>query len=208
MLRTSILSAASTAGAKSILVTSPNSGEGKTGTVANLAVALARTGMKVSVISADLRRPRIHEFFASTSDVGLSDVLQGRASLKDALKNITSPVLPTAESETLTLRFLASGSIPEGPAELLASPAMQQVIEQLESISDVVLIDAPPVLPVTDGLVLAPKVSGVLLVVGPRSMTRVTVSAARQQLDQVGAHVFGAVINGSELDGSGIKYAY
>jgi polysaccharide biosynthesis transport protein len=204
MLRTSVLSAASTKGAKSLLVTSPHSGEGKSATVANLGVVVARAGMTVTIVSADLRKPRVHEFFGVPASPGLVDVLQGRASLAAALKGLTMPMMPSGVS----IRFLPSGAVPDNPAELLGSAAMGELLADLERASDLVLIDAPPILPVTDALVLAPRTGGVLVVIGSRSATVATVSSARQQLDKVGARVLGATLSGPDPDLTQTSYAY
>ena len=204
ILRTSVLSAASTNGAKSLLVTSPHTGEGKSATVANLGVVVARAGMTVTIVSADLRKPRVHEFFGVNASPGLVDVLQGKSSLASALKEFTLPTMPGGVS----IRFLASGPVPDNPAELLGSAAMGELLADLERTSDLVLIDAPPILPVTDALVLAPRTGGVLVVIGPRSATVATVSSARQQLDKVGTRVLGAVLSGPNPDLTQTTYAY
>jgi polysaccharide biosynthesis transport protein len=203
ILRTSVLSAASTK-AKSLLVTSPHVGEGKSATVANLAVVVARAGMTVTIVSADLRKPRVHEFFGVSVSPGLVDVLQGKVSLASALKELTMPMMPGG----IPIRLLPSGAVPDNPAELLGSAAMGDLLADLERTSDLVLIDAPPILPVTDALVLAPRTGGVLVVIGSRSATGATVSSARQQLDKVGANVLGAVLSGPDPDLTQTYYAY
>jgi receptor protein-tyrosine kinase len=96
----------------------------------------------------------------------------------------------------VSLRLVASGPVPADPAELLGSAAMRTVIEDLERVSDIVLIDAPPVLPVTDAPVVAAMTKNVLLVIGPNSATRASVVSARQQLERVGARIVGGVLNG------------
>jgi capsular exopolysaccharide synthesis family protein len=195
ILRTSVLSAVQGDG-KSIVVTSPHSGEGKTATVANLAVVLARAGKRVSVVSADLRRPRLHEFFRTNVDAGLADVLAGRASLDQAMQRITYAT--PADRGSVSLWILPSGREPENPAELLSSPAMERVVRELEGSSDIVLIDVPPILPVSDALVVATLAGNVLLVIGPKSSNRTSIVSARQQLDKVGAHIIGGVLNGPD----------
>jgi capsular exopolysaccharide synthesis family protein len=197
----------STFGAKSIVVTSANSGEGKTATVANLAVVLARAGKRVSVVSADLRRPRLHEFFSGEGKVGLSDVLAGRLPLPDALQRVTLSTSTAFDLPAVSLRLLASGRSPDDPAELLTSGSLAQILKALEEASDFVLIDVPPILPVTDALVVSAVARNVLLVVGPKGGTRSSVLAARQQLDKVGAQILGGVLNG--LDTSMVQtYSY
>ena len=194
VLRTNVLSTVS-AGVKSIVVTSTHSGEGKSATVANLGVVLARAGKSVSLVSADLRRPRLHEFFRRDGQFGLSDVLAGRMPLDAVVQEVALPSSPM-DLSTVSLRLVSSGPVPEDPAELLGSATMAKVLEDLERVSDIVLIDAPPVLPVTDAPVVAAMTKNVLLVIGPNSATRASVVSARQQLERVGARILGGVLNG------------
>lgn len=201
IVRANLLSVASAYDAKSILVTSAHRGEGKTATVANLGVVFARAGKRTVVVSADLRRPRLHSFFNSKHPIGLAEVLAGRAPLSDALVSFQHP----QGSGLDNLRLVPTGSVPDNPAELLTSGNVIKVLKELESIADIVLIDAPPVLPVSDALVLAPLVQGMVLVIGPRSATRDSVTSARQQMEKVGARILGGVLNGPE---AGITYTY
>jgi polysaccharide biosynthesis transport protein len=195
VLRTNVLWTTST-GAKSIVVTSTQSGEGKSTTVANLGVVLARAGKSVSLVSADLRRPRLHEFFRRDGLIGLTDVLAGRLPLEAVVQEVALPSSAPMDLSTVSLRLVSSGPVPEDPAELLGSAAMAKVLEDLERVSDIVLIDAPPVLPVTDAPVVAAMTKNVLLVIGPNSATRASVVSARQQLERVGARILGGVLNG------------
>ena len=195
VLRTNVLWTTST-GAKSIVVTSTHSGEGKSATVANLGVVLARAGKRVTLVSADLRRPRLHEFFRRDGLIGLSDVLAGRLPLDAVVQEVTLPSSAPMDLSTVSLRLVSSGPVPEDPAELLGSATMAMVIEELERVSDIVLIDAPPVTPVTDAPVVAAVTKNVLLVIGPNSATRASVLSARQQLERVGARILGGVLNG------------
>jgi capsular exopolysaccharide synthesis family protein len=207
VLRTNVLSAASAFGVKSIVVTSAYGGEGKSATTANLGVVLARAGKRVSLVSADLRHPRLHEFFKREGQPGLIDVLAGRASLTAALQEVT---LPTHGFDTASagLRLLPSGRVPEDPSELLTSETMAKVLRDLENVSDIVLIDLPPVLPVTDALLVASLTKSVLLVVGPKAGTRPAITAVRQKLDRVGARILGGVLNGSDPSMSQTYYSY
>lgn len=201
ILRTNVLSLASDYDAKSIVVTSAQAGEGKTATVANLGLVLATAGKRVSLVSADLRRPRLHEFFGLDGRYGLVDVLAGRMLLDDALQEITLPSSSTSrggDPAAFGLRVVASGLVPEDPAELISSETMSRILRDLEETSDVVLIDVPPLMPVTDALIVAPSAQGVLLVIGPRGVIRSSVVSARQQLDKVGARLLGAVLNGAD----------
>jgi polysaccharide biosynthesis transport protein len=197
ILRTNVLSAASALGVKSIVITSAYSGEGKSTTAANLGVVLARAGKHVTLVSADLRRPRLHEFFNRDEHMGLIDVLAGRTTLDRALQEV---ILPTHgfDTSSATLRLLPSGSVADDPGELLTSRTMARVLKEIETLSDIVLIDVPPVLPVTDALVVAEVTKNVLLVIGPKGGTRPAITSARQQLDRVGARLLGGILNGPE----------
>jgi tyrosine-protein kinase len=186
-LRAGLLFAASRTGAKVILVTSCHAGEGKTTTAANLAVAIAHTGKRVIVASADFRRPRLHRFFAVSDGAGLTGVLTGSVDLAGALSRSGIP----------NLAVLPSGRPPAHPDGLLGTEAMTYVLEELRSIADIVLIDATPVLGVSDAFTIAPLTDGVLFVTDAEKTTRRSVGRARQQLDQVNAVIIGAVLNNS-----------
>jgi capsular exopolysaccharide synthesis family protein len=162
------------------------SGEGKTTTVANLGVVLAQAGKQVILVSADLRKPRLHRFFKLRNRVGLVNCLSGEAALGEALAN----------SGVENLRVLPSGPIPTAPAELLGSEAMGEVLHELRGLADFVLVDTPAVLAVTDALTLAPLTDAVLYVADAQSTTRGAVAHARTQLEQVGAGIGAAVLNG------------
>lgn len=179
-------------------VTSPNASEGKTTAVANLAVVLARSGERVVVVSCDLRRPRIHEFFGLPNSVGFTSVLLGQAPLGDALQ-------PVPDEQRLLL--LASGPVPPNPSELLASTRAGELIGALKARADVVLLDVPPVLPVTDAAVLSSRADGVLLIATLGSTSGTHVTRAMELLKQVGAPLIGAILNGAEGD-HGYKYEY
>jgi succinoglycan biosynthesis transport protein ExoP len=197
ILRTNVLSAASALGVKSIVITSAYSGEGKSATAANLGVVLARAGKHVTLVSADLRRPRLHEFFNRDEHKGLIDVLAGQMTLDRALQEV---ILPTHgfDTSSASLRLLPSGSVADDPGELLTSTTMARILAELEKLSDIVLIDVPPVLPVTDALVVAEVTKHVLLVIGPKGSTRPAITSTRQRLDRVGARILGGVLNGPD----------
>jgi len=184
-LRTSILFAASRGEMKTILVVSAHTGEGKTTTVANLGVVLAQAGKQVIVISADVRKPRLHHFFGIENRTGLVSVLIGEAVAAEALSKTTDP----------NLIVMPSGPVPTLPAELLGSEAMGELIERLSNTADFILIDTPALLAVSDALSMAPMADGVIFVADSESTTRAAVAHARSQLEQMGANVFAAVIN-------------
>jgi capsular exopolysaccharide synthesis family protein len=195
-LRTSMLVAAAERGIKTIMVVSSVAGEGKSTTAANLGVVLAQAGKRVVLISADLRRPRVHEFFGLGPERGLSEVLLGDRRPWESLKS----------GGTDNLWVMSSGHIPEQPTELLQSPAMQELITDQREVVDFILIDCPPILAVADALVLAPLVDGVIFVADAMSTPRGAVIQARAQLDQVGARMLGAVLN--NVAAGGVGYAY
>lgn len=184
-LRTSVLFAAAQRGLETLMITSANAQEGKSATTANLGVALAQSGKRVIIVSADLRKPRLHRFFRSQNGTGLTNVLAGE---KNALE-----VLNWVGVENL--RLLPSGPVPGNPAELLGSDAMESLLRELQEASDFVLIDAAPVLPVADAMTLTPLADAVLFVADARRTTRGAIEQARQQLDQVNARVVGTVLN-------------
>ncbi|HEX2234783.1 MAG TPA: polysaccharide biosynthesis tyrosine autokinase [Actinomycetota bacterium] len=184
-LRTSVLFAAAQRGMETLLVTSSNAMEGKSSTTANLGVALAQSGKRVILVSADLRKPRLHRFFRAQNGMGLTNVLAGE---RNALE-----VLSWVGVENL--RLLPSGPVPGNPAELLGSEAMESLLRELREASDFVLIDAAPVLPVADAMTLTPFVDAILFVADARRTTRGAIAQARQQLDQVNARVIGTVLN-------------
>lgn len=185
-LRIAVSFAASQRGVKTLAVTSPEMGEGKSTTSANLAVAFASAGKRVILVSGDLRKPRLDDFFPMRgSHSGLTNVLVGEVGAQEAL---------TRPFDVPNLKLMGSGPIPGNPAELLTSPALTRTLEELEPQADLIIIDSPPVLVVSDVLALARSVDGILLVVSA-STSRSAVEQARMQLAQVHAKVIGAVLN-------------
>jgi capsular exopolysaccharide synthesis family protein len=178
-----------------ISVTSPHAGEGKTTTVANLATTLALTGKRVMALSADLRKPRLHRFFGLDNEKGLSSVLAGQAELADVARRVEG-----LES----LRIVTSGPVPPNPAELLSSDGMDSLLRDLRSSADYVVIDTPPVLVVSDAMIVAPRVDGVVVVVDADETTGGAASHAIDQLEQVGGNVIGSVLN--RFDPSKARY--
>jgi capsular exopolysaccharide synthesis family protein len=184
-LRTSVLFAAAQRGMETLMITSANAQEGKTGTTANLGVALAQSGKRVILVSADLRKPRLHRFFRAQNGIGLTNVLAGEKSALEVLNWVGVE----------NLRLLPSGPVPGNPAELLGSEAMEGLLRELQDAADFVLIDAAPVLPVADAMTLTPLTDAVLFVADARHTTRGAIEQARHQLDQVNARVIGTVLN-------------
>ena len=184
-LRTAVQFANPDVPLRTILVTSASAGEGKTTTAANLALALAASGDRVVIIDADLRRARLAGLFGLEGAVGLSSLVLRTAELDDALQDW---------NEQLTL--LPSGRpLPPNPSEVLGSQFMTHVLNELAPRFDVVILDTPPVLPVTDAVALAALVDAVLLVARHGSTHRAAAAETRRRLDAVGAHVIGYVLN-------------
>ena len=192
-LRTSIRFIGLDRAMRTIQVTSPNASEGKTTTVANLAVALARAGERVVIVSCDLRRPRIHEFFELPNDIGFMSVVLGEMPLSAALQEVPGEA---------RLQLLATGPIPANPSELLSSSRAGQVLSALRKEFSIVLIDCPPVLPVTDASVLSARVDGTLMVATVGTTTGKQVSRSLELLRQVGAPLIGMVLNGVGAQGN------
>jgi capsular exopolysaccharide synthesis family protein len=181
-----------------IQITSPTSGEGKTTTVANLAVALAQGGDRVAVVCCDLRRPRLQERMGVSLTPGLTDVLLGDVSLDDAVRRYDENVF-----------VLPAGSPPPNPSELLSSHKATAVIRALAEKVDLVVIDCTPVLPVTDALVVSRLADATIVVADSRSTERKAVRRTLQLLAQVNAPVIGMVLNGLPEGGEhGYGYGY
>lgn len=181
---------------KSIVITSSLPGEGKSTTAANLALSLADTGVKVVVIEGDLRRPRLLDYLGFEGSVGLTDVLVGRVDVEDVLQ----PFGHTG------LRLLGAGPIPPNPSELLGSANMEQLIAELSERFDYVIIDAPPLLPVTDAAVLSTIVDGAIVVVGAGVVQREHVRRALDTLDAVNCSVLGLILNRVKAKEGGAGY--
>lgn len=183
---------------RSIVVTSSVPDEGKTTTATNLAIVLAESGLRVIIVEADLRRPRIAQYLGIEGAVGLTSVLINQAELKDAVQ-------PWGGNGGL-LHVLASGPTPPNPSELLGSKGMADLLRELERDYDLVLIDAPPLLPVTDAAVLANAVSGALVVVRHGRTRREQVARAIDSLRAVDTAVFGIVLTMTPTRGPDAYY--
>ena len=183
---------------RSFLVTSSHSGEGKSVTSVNLAMAMALEGRQVILVDADLRRPSLHRMLSLKDAPGLSSVLAGQATLEEALQ----------QTDVEGLQLLTSGPLPPNPAEMLNSDTMDGVIEGLHALADIVIFDTPPAIPVTDALVLATKVDGVVLVVEAGQAKKGAVRHARDLLMQTRARVLGVVLNKIDQSGKGYYYHY
>jgi len=184
---------------KAIVVTSPMPGDGKSFTAANLAMTIAASERPVVLIDGDLRRPMVATLFNLPNDAGLSDVLAGRARVEDVLQP-ASPDHP--------LSVLAAGPVPPNPSEILGSERMRQLIAEL-SRNALVIIDSPPVLPVTDSAVLSTRADGALLVVNTGKTTFDQLDAALNLMDKAKARTLGIVLNRVPTTGAGaVRYGY
>lgn len=194
---------------QTVLVTSPMSSEGKSTTLSNLAVTIAQSGRRVVVVDCDLRRPRIHQFFDLPNDVGFTSVLLGEVPVASALRNVPLNLGASGVGASGSLRVLPSGPRPPNPSELLSTPRVAEILASLQGVADMVLIDTPPLLPVTDAVVLSQRVDGVILVATARVTGRREVRRAAELLRQAEAPVLGVVLNGANVDESyGYGYSY
>ncbi|MCW2876636.1 MAG: Non-specific protein-tyrosine kinase [Sphaerisporangium sp.] len=182
---------------RSVVVTSCLAGDGKTSIAANLAIVLAQADWRVIVVDADLRRPRLAEYFGLEGAAGLTDVLIGAASLEDVTQNWGPP----------SLSVLASGQIPPNPSEILNSKGMRTLIGTLSENYDMVIIDTPPLLPVTDGAALAAICDSTLLVVRHGKTRWGHIVRAVETLSSINARVVGTVLNFVPVKGKE-KYGY
>jgi capsular exopolysaccharide synthesis family protein len=173
----------------SLLVTSTVPDEGKSTTLANLAVTMAQAEQRVILVDCDLRRPSLHTLFDCSNDVGLTSMILSQ-----------DDELPLQETGVPGLSLLPSGPLPPRPADILGSKRMESVIARLRSQADIVLFDTPPVIAVTDAAVLATKVDGVLLVFQANKTSRDRARRARQMLEKVKANIVGVVLNNAEIE--------
>lgn len=174
---------------RTLLVTSAGPDEGKSTTLANLAVSIAQAGRRVILVDSDLRHPHLHDIFGLDNQKGLTT----------ALSQLGGD-LPLQESSVNGLRVLTAGPLPDVPADLIASPAMETLIAALSEQADIVLFNAPPVVTVTDAAVLASKVDGVLLLVNAGRTRREYAQQAKAMLERVHARLLGAVLTNAPHD--------
>ena len=197
-LRTSLLLSSAGQPPKTILVTSSQPSEGKTTTAINTAFMLAQTGAEVLIIDCDLRRPRLHTQFEVANSKGLTTWLSGEKDLDNLLQVF---------AKTPNLKILTSGPVPPNPAELLGSEEMRRLLGQLSERFAHIIIDSPPAISFTDASILSTMVDGVMLVVHCGRSSRAVVRRAKQQLLDVGAHIFGVVLNNVKLEQQDYYYS-
>lgn len=187
-LRTSVLLASAGGAPKTLLVTSSQPSEGKTTTVVNTAMILAQTGAKVLILDADMRRPRLHSIFKLDNSTGLSGILSSKMTEAEMMGLVQ-------HHEESGLHVLTSGRIPPNPAELLGSDQMRILMAFLKNTFSHIVIDSPPIASFTDGVLLSSLADGVLLVVHGGAASRHIVRRSKQLLTEVGAKIFGVVLN-------------
>jgi polysaccharide biosynthesis transport protein len=197
-LRTSLLLSSAGQPPKTILVTSSQPSEGKTTTAINTAFMLAQTGAEVLIIDCDLRRPRLHTQFEVANSKGLTTWLSGERNLDNLLQTY---------AKTPNLKVLTSGPVPPNPAELLGSEEMRRLLGLLSERFAHIIIDSPPAISFTDASILSTMVDGVMLVVHGGRSSRAVVRRAKQQLLDVGAHIFGVVLNNVKLESQDYYYS-
>lgn len=198
-LRTQLLFSVANRNHQLIQITSPTSGDGKSTTTANLAIALARADKRVVLVDCDFRKPRVHKLFAIENPaVGLASVVADQADLGDAIHS--------CEIDNLSL--LPCGPRPANPAELLTSPKFQEILNDLKSSYDFVLLDTPPVLAVSDPAAVAPRADGVILVFRMTPAAGPNTERAKEELVAVSAHILGVVVNASSEQKAGYGYGY
>jgi capsular exopolysaccharide synthesis family protein len=197
-LRTSLLLSSAEHAPRTILVTSSHPAEGKTTIVANIAISLAQTGAKALVLDADMRRPRCHKILNAKNDLGLSTFLSRDIRLDDVIQ----------EHDIPNLSVMAAGPAPPNPSELLSSIKLRFLISELEERFDHIIIDSPPVIHVTDAMIISPHVDGVVIVVKGGQTPREAVLRAKQALIDVNAKIFGVVLNCVDLNAQNYYYNY
>lgn len=174
---------------RSLVVTSPASGEGKSVTVANLAVTMAQSGRRTILVDCDLRRPSLHELFELKAEPGLTNMV-----IEDGAE------APLQQTGVENLWLLASGPKPPNPADLLGTRKLDQLIEGLLGSAEMILFDAPPVLAVTDAAVLGGKVDGVLLVLQAGKTRREHAERAKEMLEKAKARIVGTALTNAPRD--------
>ncbi|WP_072557948.1 CpsD/CapB family tyrosine-protein kinase [Lactiplantibacillus plantarum] len=183
---------------KTLMITSAIQGEGKSTVSSNLAVEYAKKGLQVLLVDADLRRPTIHQTFAISNQRGVSSWLSGQ------LTDVNEAIYPVLDH----LFVMPSGPKPPNPAELLASDRMSEFLTVVTRKLDLVIVDAPPILPVTDARILAGQVDGTVLVVRQNFVEKVAVRQAVSALKNARAQLLGTILNDVDIKTHGYGYGY
>lgn len=180
---------------KTLVVTSPAAGEGKSTTIANLAVTMAQSGRRTILVDCDLRRPTLHELFDLAMTPGLTNLVMEEVG-----------ELPLQQTAVENLQILSSGPKPPNPADLLGAARMDQIIAQLTERADMVLFDVPPVMAAADAAILGAKTDGVLLVIQAGKTRRDQSERAREILEKAKARIVGATLTNAPKDSSMGEY--
>lgn len=183
---------------KTIIITSTCPGEGKSTVLANLAVAFAQSGRKVLIVDCDLRRPTVHKNFKVSNSHGLTNILIKEKTIEECVNAI----------DIDGLNVITCGPIPPNPSELLGSKKMGEFIQAVEGEFDIVLLDAPPVLAVTDAQILSKVSDGVLLLSSYGTTEKKALIKAKEYLDKVGANVLGVILNKVKSEGGSYSSKY
>jgi len=179
---------------KTLLITSPGPGEGKSTTAANLALVMAQINKKIALIDTDLRWPSLHKVFGIKNETGLTNVLAGRASVESAIRKIYG------------INLITAGPLPPNPSELLSSQRMEEIWKNLKQTYDLIIVDSPPVNLVSDAAIVAGKVDGTVLVI-ESGQTRIDCAReAKEQLQKVRANIIGVILN--KVSSKGSRYYY
>jgi capsular exopolysaccharide synthesis family protein len=201
-LQTNVIFGATEKKLRSIMMTSSSPNEGKTLTAINLAITLAQNGKRVLLVDADFRNPVLHQYFGLEKEPGLSNVILGNTPWEEAVKGIVDIMIGKFNVDDVTgvpgldsINILTSGLPLTQPVEFLNSIRMTNLIKEVSENYDLVIFDAPPVLPVADSIVLGSKVDGVLMVYEVGRVGRFALKRAKSMLENVGAKVFGIILN-------------
>lgn len=170
---------------KTVMVTSSQPGEGKTTTISNLAVTYAHEGKKVLLIDVNMRKPSLHRVFSLPNHQGLSTVLTGDIAVEKVIQ----------DTIVTNLSLLPSGPVPSNPSELIDPPIMRELLEQLKLEYDVILMDTPSVLAVSDSVIISALCDGVIMVAAAGKVNKDHLRKAKEQLDHVDARMLGIVVN-------------
>jgi capsular exopolysaccharide synthesis family protein len=202
-LRTNLMFMSGDEPLRTLAVTSAGPREGKTTVAANLAISIAQSGKRVLVIDTDMRRPRMHHAFGLRNTVGLTSILVGDSTLTESVRPSGIP----------NVTVMCCGPIPPNPAELLHRERFQALIDEVQKAYDFVVFDSPPLGAVTDAAVLGPQVDGILVVLRANATTRDALTSVLRQVNDVGANLIGAVLNGVDpnmrrYEGGGGAYYY
>ena len=212
-LRTNIQFARMERSGKVLVVSSPTLQEGKTTTIVNLALTMAQSGQKTLLIGANMRRPSIHRFFGIEREPGLSNILVGSAQWRDCIRTVADILMGRFEMEDImaapgldNLHIIEAGPVPANPSELLSTPAMTGFLHSVRDVYDVILVDTPPILPVTDSAIVASQADGVVIVYQAGKVGRLVLKRAKVHVENVGGKVWGVVLNDVKTEIAGYTY--